>query len=174
MQIVRDKVGHVVRYLFDDGAEVSISAAGLSGPGVLAADIRPADHEVVSGSSPGVFAPAAMALDGTSWSIVDPAGYAASPAVASANAAVEAFKAAIRDHIEATAQTRQYDGTVSIATYVNSTVAAWAAEAQAFIAWRDAVWGYALVEMQKALTGERSIPTIAELLAELPEMEWPT
>lgn len=173
MKIVRDKTGHVARYAFADDADVSITTGGLTGPGVIALDIKTAKHEIVTAPSPGIFVPGAMAFDGTAWSITDPDAYAASPVVAQANALIEAYKAAIKDHIEAAAHTRQYDGTVSIATYVNSTVPAWAAEAQAFIAWRDAVWAYALAELASVMSGQRAMPTIEALIDELPDLVWP-
>lgn len=86
---------------------------------------------------------------------------------------IEAFRAAIQSHVDAQAVSRRYDSGNSLATYVNSTNAQWAAEAVAFVAWRDAVWAYAYGEMDRVLNGDREQPTIDELLEELPEMEWP-
>ncbi|OYW63290.1 MAG: hypothetical protein B7Z40_15350 [Bosea sp. 12-68-7] len=105
--------------------------------------------------------------------MVDPAAYEASPALASATALIGEVKAAINDHIEATARSKQYDGAVAISTYVNSTVPAWAAEALAFVAWRDAVWIYAVGALDSVLGGHRAAPSVEEFLAELPAMEWP-
>lgn len=50
----------------------------------------------------------------------------------------------------------------------------WAAEAAVFVAWRDAVWLYAYAEMDKVLTGQRPQPSIDDLIAELPAIEWPS
>ena len=86
---------------------------------------------------------------------------------------VSEYKAAIVAHLDAAAQARLYDGAVSIATYVNSTNPAWAAEATAFVAWRDAVWAYAYTELDKVMAGTRAQPTVAEILAELPAIQWP-
>lgn len=86
---------------------------------------------------------------------------------------VEDYKAAIVAHLDAKAQERRYDNAVSIATYTDSTNPTWIAEALAFVAWRDAVWVYAYAELDKVMSGERLQPTIAELVAELPEMVWP-
>lgn len=82
-------------------------------------------------------------------------------------------KNAIVAMLDAKAQERRYDNAVSIATYENSTEAPWAAEAAAFIAWRDQVWKYAYAELEKVMTGQRTQPTVAEFLNELPAMEWP-
>lgn len=94
--------------------------------------------------------------------------------VAQAQAAlVEQFKSAIQDHIDATAAARNYTDGVSLASYVASTVPSWAAEAAAFVAWRDAVWAYAYAEMDRVLNAERPQPSVAEMLSELPAIEWP-
>lgn len=86
---------------------------------------------------------------------------------------LDAYRLAIQWHIDATARARNYDSGITCASYVSSTVAAWAAEAAAFVAWRDAVWLYAYGEMDKVTNGERPQPGVADLLAELPAMSWP-
>lgn len=86
---------------------------------------------------------------------------------------LEAFRRAVQAHVDATAQARDYDDGNSIASYVASTNIAWAAEAQAFVSWRDAVWTYAFSELAKVQNGEREIPTVEAFLGELPLMEWP-
>lgn len=86
---------------------------------------------------------------------------------------LEDYRIAIQAHIDATARQRDYDSGVSCASYVNSTVQQWAAEAAAFVAWRDAVWEYAFAELDKVLNGQRPQPTIDEFLQELPVMQWP-
>lgn len=86
---------------------------------------------------------------------------------------IEAFRAAIQSHVDAQAVSRRYDSGNSLATYVNSTIPQWAAEAIAFVAWRDAVWAYAYAEMDKVLDGEREQPTIEGFISELPELVWP-
>lgn len=83
------------------------------------------------------------------------------------------YRIAIQAHIDATARQRDYDSGVSCASYVNSTNPQWAAEAQAFVAWRDSVWSYAFQELAKVENGEREQPTIDEFLSELPQIEWP-
>lgn len=50
------------------------------------------------------------------------------------------FVAAIKGlPFDVTVQQRSYDSSITCASYVNSTVAAWAAEAATFVAWRDSV-----------------------------------
>jgi hypothetical protein len=91
----------------------------------------------------------------------------------SAPPAIADYTAAIVALLDAKAHERRYDGAVSLATYIGSTNPAWASEAAAFVAWRDAVWSYAYAELGKVQLGERPQPTIAEVLKELPEFNWP-
>lgn len=83
------------------------------------------------------------------------------------------FRRAIQAHIDTTAQLRSYDSGVTCASYVGSTNPDWAAEATAFVAWRDAVWGFAYAELAKVEAGMRPQPSIAEFLGELPALTWP-
>lgn len=84
-----------------------------------------------------------------------------------------AFEQAIQEHIDSTARDMMFRDGVTLASYVASANAAWAGQAQAFVAWRDAVWVYAYAELAKALSGEREIPTIDAFLSELPAIVWP-
>lgn len=86
---------------------------------------------------------------------------------------IEAFRLAIQSHVDGTAVSRLYDSGNSLATYVSSTNPQWAAEAVAFVGWRDAVWAYAYAEMDKVLGEEREQPTIEAFLGELPQIVWP-
>lgn len=87
--------------------------------------------------------------------------------------AVYHYQRAVQGRVESVAVDRGYNDGATCASYVNSTVPAWAAEAQAFIAWRDGVWTYALGELAKVETGLRPQPSITALLDELPEISWP-
>lgn len=84
------------------------------------------------------------------------------------------FADAIEAHVDAAAKSRNYASAVSLASYVQSTNAQWAAEAQAFVAWRDAAWGYAYGELAKVQAGQRAIPSVAEMISELPAIAWPS
>lgn len=84
------------------------------------------------------------------------------------------YKNAIQAFIDQTAVTKSYTDGVSCASYKDSTVQAWAAEAAAFISWRDNVWTYAFNELEKVQSGARAPqPSIAEILSELPTIVWP-
>lgn len=86
---------------------------------------------------------------------------------------VNDFVSAIKQKFDTVAQEKQFDGQISIATYVTSLNPQWKAESDAFIAWRDAVWEYAYKEFSKFQSGELTMPSIADFLAELPVIQWP-
>lgn len=98
---------------------------------------------------------------------------AAQKEAAAQAALVEQFRSAIQAHVDTTARSRNYDGGNSLASYTLSTNPAWAAEATAFVAWRDAAWLYAYAELDKAMTGQRPVPTVEAFVAELPPIVWP-
>lgn len=86
---------------------------------------------------------------------------------------IDQFRIAIQQHVDQTAKGRRYDNGVSLASYVASGNPEWAAEAQAFVQWRDAVWTYAYAELDKVLAAEREQPSVEEFIGELPVIEWP-
>lgn len=86
---------------------------------------------------------------------------------------VDQYRNAVQAFIDSHASERQYDSGATLASYVNSTIPEWAAEAQTFVIWRDQVWAYALGELDKVKTGQREQPSVEELLAELPSFIWP-
>lgn len=103
---------------------------------------------------------------GWSW---DGTSFAPPQPPPSAPPTIEDFRAAVQAHVDAVAVARLYDSGVSLASYIGSTNAAWAAEAATFIAWRDAVWAHVYALWAKApadLTPEA-------LIADLPRITWP-
>lgn len=77
---------------------------------------------------------------------------------------------AIDAHVEARALLMRYNSAAHMASYVASTNATWAAEAQAFVAWRDRVWLAALAMLDRAqVSGE--VPTAEDVINALPD--WP-
>ena len=86
---------------------------------------------------------------------------------------VSDYVAAIEAHVDAVARSRAYSGAVALASYVDSTVPAWSAEARAFVAWRDSVWRHAYEQFAAVQGGARTQPTIAGMVSELPTISWP-
>lgn len=80
---------------------------------------------------------------------------------------------AAQSHLDRTARERNYDGILSCATYATSTNPQFAAEGLACVGWRDAVWAACYSIMADVMAGNRAVPTVDELAAELPGMEWP-
>jgi len=78
--------------------------------------------------------------------------------------------AAIDAHVEAQARVLGYNSAAACAGYRDSTVEAWASEASAFIAWRDAVW-QAAFGLQAGVQQGQEIPGVEAVLAALPA--WP-
>lgn len=84
-----------------------------------------------------------------------------------------AYTAAVDDRVTQTARARGYNGAESLASYVASTNPTWAAEAQAFVAWRDAVWTYALSVMAQVQAGVVPLPALDDFLTDVPAIIWP-
>lgn len=83
------------------------------------------------------------------------------------------YQDAVQSRLDEKAKERNYDGILSLCTYVTSANPACAAEGQAGVAWRDAAWAKCYEVLTAVGAGTRTQPTVAELLAELPAMDWP-
>lgn len=82
---------------------------------------------------------------------------------------VAAYMAAVQRHMDARAVSFGYDNLISVITYAEEpAVARYQAEGQAFRAWRSACWRACEQMLEAVKSGERSAPTHAELIAELP------
>lgn len=108
----------------------------------------------------------------TRWSW-DGSAFIAPPASAAPTPTLASYESAIQAHIDTTARGKNYADGTSLASYISSTVAAWAAEAGAFITWRDDVWLYVYAQLAAVEAGQRTQPSVNELLAELPKITWP-
>ena len=82
------------------------------------------------------------------------------------------FTDAIQNYLDTTAQERRYDNIFTAISYVNSTDETFAREAQACLVWRDKVWRKCYDILDAVEAGEREVPTIEELIAELPVIDW--
>jgi hypothetical protein len=76
--------------------------------------------------------------------------------------------AAIDAHVEAQALALQYNSAAHLVGYAASTVSHWRAEAEAFVAWRDAVWLTAITTHAEAMqTG--NVPSVEDVIEALPK-----
>lgn len=83
------------------------------------------------------------------------------------------YTAAVQKRLDDFARTRNYDVIMSAATYATSTVPTFKAEGQYAVEARDATWAKCYEVLAAVEAGSRPIPTLDELLAELPVLEWP-
>ena len=92
--------------------------------------------------------------------------------LAPATPGIDDYKAAFDAHLDFVAQSKSYDNRITIATYAGSTKPVWAAEAQAFIEWRDAALASMFAQLAAVQAGGEA-PTVSEFIATLPEIVWP-
>lgn len=82
------------------------------------------------------------------------------------------YERMVQRHLDKTAQSRGYDDTYTCLSYLSSTDEVWRTEANAFNAWRDAVWRRCHEILNAFMAEEIKQPTIEEVIAMLPAIEW--
>ena len=85
---------------------------------------------------------------------------------------VKTYENAVQNYLDATAQAKGYDSTYTCLSYLSSTDETWHREANIFNVWRDTVWRKCHEVLNAVLAGEIQPPTVDELIAQLPEIEW--
>jgi len=83
------------------------------------------------------------------------------------------FTDAIQKRLDGFAKTRGYDNIFTAATYATSTNAQFRAEGQYAVSARDKTWDAAYAILGAVLAGARPMPTLMEVFAELPALQWP-
>ena len=92
---------------------------------------------------------------------------------AEAQAAMQAeFTNAIQQRLDAFAQERGYDNIMSACSYFGSGNARFKAEADRAIQLRDDTWAICYAILAAVLAGERAVPTLEEIVSELPALTW--
>lgn len=82
------------------------------------------------------------------------------------------FEDGVEAYMTSVVQTRNYRDIHTAASYVNSTNEKFAKEGAACNKWRDDVWDKCYAILAEVKAGKREIPTLEEVIAELPVLEW--
>lgn len=82
-------------------------------------------------------------------------------------------QSSVQDMLDAKARERAYDSVLSAVTYVNSSTPKFAAEGRALLDWRDVCWAKCYEIMGAVQSGARAMPTLPQVLAEMPAFTWP-
>lgn len=78
----------------------------------------------------------------------------------------------VQSHLDSVARSKGYDGILSAASYAASLHPIFQAEGLAAVAWRDQVWSTCYDVLADVQSGKRIVPDEAQLLAELPTINW--
>ncbi len=82
------------------------------------------------------------------------------------------YTQAIQAHMDSRAQQFGYDDIKTAVTYAEEpSVPRFQAEGQAFRAWRSACWDYCYTLLAEVKAGQRELPGVDQLVAELPELD---
>ena len=100
------------------------------------------------------------------------AGKAPAPPAPTPEQIIRGYEDAVQAHLDQTAQSRDYDNTYTCLSYLSSTDEIWRRESNAFNAWRDQVWRKCHEILNAVMAGEIEPPTVAELIAQLPVIDW--
>lgn len=82
------------------------------------------------------------------------------------------YESAIQAHLDSTARSRGYDNMISACSYASGSHPKFSVEGQDCLAWRSAVWETAYQIMTDVRAGTRPLPTLQDVMAELPPMAW--
>lgn len=83
------------------------------------------------------------------------------------------YVAAVDAFVDAVARSRGFSDGASAASWVGSSVLKWAADAVAFVAWRDQVWLQVFADLEPILADEIDRPPTHDFVNALPGISWP-
>jgi len=91
------------------------------------------------------------------------------PPVKTLEQTAKEFEVGVQAHLNATAKAAGYDNIYTACTYADEpAVAKFQTEGAALRAWRSNVWAYCYTALTAVQAKTRTVPTLAELIAELP------
>lgn len=99
---------------------------------------------------------------------------AAKKAAAEYAALKDRFTAFVQQYMDEKAHEKNYDNILAAISYAAGTDEVFKAEGAVCLAWRDAVWRKCYSILDEVTAGSRPIPTQAELIEELPKLDWET
>lgn len=85
---------------------------------------------------------------------------------------ISMFEAGVQSHLDIKAQEVGYDNILTACSYVGAPNP-FEEESKTFVAWRGNVWAYCYAELQKVIAGTRPMPTLAQIIGELPVRDLP-
>lgn len=83
------------------------------------------------------------------------------------------YTEAVQMYLDDFARTRNFDNILSAATYATSTVPKFRAEGQYAVEARDLTWAKGYEILDEVMSGQRPMPDLDDVLAELPILAWP-
>ncbi len=89
------------------------------------------------------------------------------------NQIMEEARIKIQELLDSTARERLYDNIFTLVSYRDSSDPTLQAEGQAAYVWRDACWVKSREIRDEVLAGTRPLPTVADILLEMPVFAWP-
>lgn len=84
------------------------------------------------------------------------------------------YERAVQRHLDDAAKASGYDGIATAVSYAGEpAVPRFQAEGQAFRAWRSLVWEHCYSVLDAYKSGQRTQPSVAQLISELPALNLP-
>lgn len=111
---------------------------------------------------------------GQRWEVIDlsPEQIAINQSEA-AQSFVKSVTAATQQRLDDFASTRNYDGILSACTYATSAIPKFQTEGQYCVNQRDATWATLYQIMGAVQAGARPMPSLEQVISELPLLDWP-
>ena len=82
----------------------------------------------------------------------------------------EYFMAKLQEYMDNKAKTYGFDNVFNAGSYIDSKIEKFKNDSRTLLDWRDSVWDRAYTILEEVLTGKRLVPTMQELLEELPQL----
>ena len=83
------------------------------------------------------------------------------------NQIIDQFESGVQSHLDTKAQEAGYDNILTACSYAGAPNP-FEAESKTFVTWRGNVWAYCYSELQKVIAGTRPMPTLEDIISELP------